>query len=323
MEPLQQFGISLIQALQTLSPSLDGLMKFFTFLGRIEFYLLIIPFVYWTIDKRLGMRTLLVLIFIDTAGMAFKLLFHQPRPYWIGGIKPLAEESSYGIPSTHASDSLAVGGYLAYRVGRTWFWIVTVVVLFFIGLSRLFLGAHFPHDVLFGWLIGAIVLWGFMRSAERVATWAKSKTLSTQIAVGFVISIAIILIGLLIRLLISGTSDPASWSNYASEARTISPFFTLSGALFGSVAGYAMMRQYARFQTSGTLGTRVLRYLVGIIGVVLIYFGLDVVFGLLTTDETTLGYALRYIRYAAATFWMTWAAPFVFLKIKLAEAEAQ
>ena len=56
MEPLQQFGISLIQALQTLSPSLDGLMKFFTFLGRIEFYLLIIPFVYWTIDKRLGMR---------------------------------------------------------------------------------------------------------------------------------------------------------------------------------------------------------------------------------------------------------------------------
>ena len=323
MEPLQQFGISLIQALQTLSPSLDGLMKFFTFLGRIEFYLLIIPFVYWTIDKRLGMRTLLVLIFIDTAGMAFKLLFHQPRPYWIGGIKPLAEESSYGIPSTHASDSLAVGGYLAYRVKRTWFWIVTVVVLFFIGLSRLFLGAHFPHDVLFGWLIGAIVLWGFMRSADRVATWAKSKTLSTQIAVGFVISIAIILIGFLIRLLISGISDPASWSNYASEARTISPFFTLSGALFGSVAGYAMMRQHARFQASGKLGTRVLRYLVGIIGVVLIYFGLDVVFGLLTTDETALGYALRYIRYAAATCWMTWAAPFVFLKIKLAEAEAQ
>jgi membrane-associated phospholipid phosphatase len=321
METLQQFGISLIQALQTLSPALDGLMKFFTFLGRIEFYLLLIPFIYWTIDKRLGMRALLVLIFIDTAGMTFKLLFHQPRPYWIGGVKPLAEETSYGIPSTHASDSLAVGGYLAYRAKRTWFWVVLVILLFFIGLSRLFLGAHFPHDVLFGWLIGAIVLWGFMRSVDRIATWAKSKTLSVQIVIGFGISIALILIGLLLRLLISGTADPASWSDYASEARTISPFFTLSGALFGSIVGYTLMRQYARFQTSGKWRTRVLRYLLGILGVVLIYFGLDAVFGLITPDETTLGYALRYLRYAAATFWMTWGAPSVFLKMRLAEAE--
>jgi membrane-associated phospholipid phosphatase len=321
MEPLQPLGISLIQGLQTLSPSLDGIMKFFTFLGRIEFYLLLIPFIYWTIDKRLGLRTLVVLIFVDTAGMAFKLIFHQARPYWIGGVKPLAEETSYGIPSTHASDSLAVGGYLAYQAKRPWFWIVMVVVLFFIGLSRLFLGAHFPHDVVFGWLIGAIVLWAFMSSVDWMATWVASKTLSMQIVVAFGISIALILVGLLLRLLISGILDPASWSDYAGEARTISPFFTLSGALFGSIAGYALMHQYACFQISGTWGIRGLRYLLGIIGVLLIYFGLDVIFGLITHDETILGYALRYLRYAAATFWMTWGAPSVFLKIKLAEAE--
>ena len=321
MEQLQQFGISLIQALQTLSPSLDGLMKFFTFLGKIEFYLIIIPLIYWTIDRRIGMRALLALIFTDTLGMAFKLLFHQPRPYWIGGVKQMAEETSYGIPSTHASDSLAVGGYLAYRFKKSWFWIVIGVVLFLIGLSRLYLGAHFPHDVLFGWLIGALVLWGFARFADEAATWAKSYTLSMQVAIGFVISIAIIMIGLLIRLLVSGTSDPVSWSSYATEARTISPFFTLSGALFGAISGYALMRQYTRFLTSGTLGSRVLRYLVGIIGVVLIYFGLDEVFGLLAADETILGYVLRFIRYGAATFWMTLGAPYVFLKIKLAKAE--
>jgi len=319
METLQQFGISLIQALQTFSPSLDGFMKFFTFLGRIEFYLLIIPLIYWTIDRRLGMRALLALILTDVLGMTFKLLFHQPRPYWIGGVKQMAEESSYGIPSTHASDSLAVGGYLAYRVKKNWFWAVMLVVLFFIGLSRLYLGAHFPHDVLFGWLIGGLVLWGFMRFADRAAIWARSLSLSAQIATGFGTSIIVILIGWLIRFFVSGVTDPGSWSSYAIEARTISPFFTLSGALFGCIAGYAMMRQYTRFQTSGTFGIRVLRYLFGIIGVVLIYFGLDVVFGLLAADESTLGYILRYIRYGAATFWTTAGAPFVFLKIKLAE----
>jgi membrane-associated phospholipid phosphatase len=321
MEALQQFGISLIQALQTFSPSLDGLMNFFTFLGRIEFYLLLIPFLYWAVDRRLGMRALLVLLFIDTTGMAFKLLFHQSRPYWVGGVKQLADETSYGIPSTHASDSLAVGGYLAYRVQRTWFWIVMIFVLFFIGLSRLFLGAHFPHDVLFGWLIGGLVLWGFMGSSKRGADWIRSKAFSTQVAIGFGMSLVIILIGVLIRLLISGTSDPTSWSEYATQARTLSPFFTLSGALFGSIAGYALMRQSARFQTSGAWWIRILRYLLGMIGVLLLYVGLDTFFGLLAPDETALGYILRYLRYAAVTFWMTWGAPSVFLRIRLAQAE--
>lgn len=323
MGTLQQFGIGLIQTLQTLSPSLDGLMNFFTFLGRIEFYLLIIPFIYWAIDKRLGMRALLVLIIIDTTGTVFKLLFHQPRPYWLGGVKKLTEEASYGIPSTHASDSIAVGGYLAYEVKRPMFWIVMGLILFFIGLSRLYLGAHFPHDVLFGWFIGALVLWGFTKLEDRVALWAGSQTLMGQIGIEFIFSIAIILMGLASRSLISGITDPVSWQSFASQARLISPFFTLSGAFFGSMVGYSMMRLYARFQSSGKLSVRILRYLVGIIGLILIYVGLDLVFGLISADETPLGYALRYIRYFAVTFWTTFGAPLIFLRIRLAEVETR
>jgi hypothetical protein len=321
METLQQLGISLTQALQVLSPSLDGLMNFFTFLGRIEFYLLLIPFIYWTMDKRMGMRALLILISIDVVGSSFKILFHQPRPYWIGGVKELTQETSYGIPSTHASNSLAVGGYLAYRVKKNWLWAVMAVILFFIGLSRIYLAAHFLHDVLFGWLIGAIVLWASVKWGEQTLTSIKSTALSAQIGAGFIASIIIILIGVLVRSLIAGTTDPASWAKFAVEARSISQFFTLSGALFGSVSGYAMMRHYARFQTSGDWVKRGLRYLIGIFGVLLLYFGLDVLFGLIAPDDTALGYTLRYTRYALATFWMTFAAPWVFLKLNLAKSE--
>jgi hypothetical protein len=69
-------------------------------------------------DKRFGMRALLILIFIDVVGSSFKILFHQPRPYWIDAVKELTQETSYGIPSTHASNSLAVAGDLAYRVKK-------------------------------------------------------------------------------------------------------------------------------------------------------------------------------------------------------------
>ena len=94
MEALQQLSISLIQALQTLSPSLDGVMNFFSFLGRAEFYLIIAPFIYWVFNKQMGIRALLILIAIDVVSASFKLLLHQPRPYWIGDVKALSEEAS-------------------------------------------------------------------------------------------------------------------------------------------------------------------------------------------------------------------------------------
>jgi len=322
MDALQQLSISLIQALQTLSPSLDGVMNFFSFLGRAEFYLVIAPFIYWALDKRLGIRALLILVAIDVVSASFKLILHQPRPYWIGDVKALSEEASYGIPSSHASDSLAVGGYLAYRAKTTWFRVIIGIILFFIGLSRLYLGVHFLHDVLFGWLLGAIVLWIAAKRSEQIAAWARSKTLSAQIAIGFVVSGVVIVLGILIRSLISGTPDPASWNSYSTDARSISHSFTLAGALFGSITGYALMRSQANFRPSENWGKRVLSYMLGILGLLLIYFGLDIAFSLIAADETIAGYALRYFRYALATFWVTFGAPWVFLKTRLAEAES-
>ena len=154
MDTLYQFGINLIQSLQTLSPALDGFLQGITFLGRIEFYLIFIPFIYWSMDRRIGIRALLILIYTDFVASSFKLLLHQPRPYWVGDVKALGIEPSYGVPSSHASNTLSVFGYLASRVKKTWFWAFVVVIILLIGLSRLYLGVHFPQDVLVGWLIG-------------------------------------------------------------------------------------------------------------------------------------------------------------------------
>jgi hypothetical protein len=54
----------------------------------------------------------------------------------------------------------------------------------------------------------------------------------------------------------------------------------------------------------------------------LIYEGLDVAFSAIAADKTILGYTLRYVRYTLATLWVTFAAPWVFLKASLAEPEA-
>jgi len=319
MNPILSFGIQLIQALQTLSPALDVPMKFFTFLGTIEFYILIIPVFYWLVDSQLGFRVLLALLSTDILGTAFKQLLHQPRPYWVGDVKAMGEEISYGIPSTHASDSLTVWGFFAYQVKKNWLWAASAALVFLISLSRLYLGVHFPQDVLGGWLIGAFVLYLFIKLEPSVLSWLKNVSQLTQIGVAFGISVLVILVGLLVGLVIASTPDPAEWAQYATQARSPSHYYTLGGVFFGATSGFVLMWHRARFGTQGSGVQKAGRYLLGIAGVLVIYLGLDAVFSLIAADETAAGYLLRYMRYASLAFWMTFGAPWAFLKLKLAQ----
>jgi membrane-associated phospholipid phosphatase len=319
MNPIYEFGIQLIAFLQTMSPVLDGLMKFFTFLGTVEFYLILIPLIYWIVSTSLGFRVLLLLLGTDFLGVSFKQLLHQPRPYWIGNVKPLAAETSYGIPSSHASDSIAVWGYLAYVLNKSWLWALSILLVLLIGLSRMYLGVHFPTDVLGGWALGLLGITLLVKGEPRIAPYLQKQTSGGLIGIGFLVSVLMILTGWLINLLIVPYPDPAEWAGFATQARGISHFVTLAGATFGMVAGYVLMRKYAAFETKGSWVKRLGRYLLGIAGVLVIYLGLDMLFGLMAADETILGYVFRYIRYGTVTFWVMFAAPWVFLKLRLAE----
>ncbi len=323
MNPIYESGIQFIQALQTLSPTLDSLMKYISFLGTIEFYLLLIPFLYWAVSASLGFRVLLLLIGTDFLGIFFKQLLRQPRPYWVGDVQALAQETSYGIPSTHASDSLAVWGYLAYRLNKAWLWVLTGLVVLLIGISRMYLGVHFPTDVLGGWVLSLAAIFLLVKGEVWFSPFLKRQTTGGLIGIGFLTSILMLLVGWLVGLLIASSPDPAEWAQYATQARGISHYFTLAGVFFGMVAGYTLMRRYAAFEAKGGWAKRIGRYLLGMVGVLLLYLGLDMLFGLVASDESALGLALRYIRYGTVTFWAMFGAPWVFLKLRLAEPKGK
>jgi len=326
MEEIFSIGINFIQSFQGLGEWLAGPMSVITFLGSEWFFLFFLPVLYWSVDAGLGIRVGVILLVSGAVNDAFKLLLHHPRPYWYDpSVKAHAVETSFGAPSGHAQIATGVWGMVAAFLKKWWAWLVAAILILLIGLSRLYLAVHFLHDVLLGWLIGIIVLALTVWLWKPVTTWLKRLTPGVQVLAAFAFSLVMILINLLPFLWLKANWIlPAEWVTNAvgafPDAEPINPV-TLSGALtnagtfFGLATGLALLHLRGGFNAHGKAWKRVLRFIVGLIGVLVLYFGLKAIF---PDGDTWLPYLLRYIRYALVGLWVSAGAPLVFQKLKLA-----
>jgi undecaprenyl-diphosphatase len=122
---------------------------------------------------------LALLILVSVAGAALlnnwlKLLFIRSRPdMW----PRLLDEAGYSFPSGHAMISLALGLSLLLLLWPTrWRWPAAGLAGLFVvlvGISRLYLGVHFPTDVVAGWLAGAVWVTVVLATASRYQ-WGSS-----------------------------------------------------------------------------------------------------------------------------------------------------
>lgn len=326
MQTIFEAGIRLILLLQSLGDWLTGPMKFFTALGNEEFYLLIAPILFWCIDARLGLRMGLLLMISGGLNDVLKVLTHQPRPYWIDTrVRALSSETSLGIPSGHSQNAAAVWGILAARLKGWGAWAAGIGVIFLIGLSRVYLGVHFPSDVLAGWLIGALILLAFLRLEAPIQSWLASLSLSGKLLAALAGSMGLILLGILARLSLGSWTVPVEWVQNASAATGLpDPIHPLAssgmvanaGVLLGLSAGAILVSLEGGFDTGGPIWKRALRFLIGLAGVLIVWRGLGAI---LPTGEDPLALAFRYLRYTLIGVWVTGLAPLLFLRMKLAD----
>lgn len=256
-----------------------------------------------------------------------KIACHAPRPYWINPqVKAVAVESSFGLPSGHAQNAAVLWGRLAIAVRRKWATWVLLLVIFLIGLSRLYLGVHFLSDVLVGWLIGGLLLWLVARLEAPVSAWLGPKKVGVQILWAAVPALACIALGVLVRLALGGWQVPELWvANSALQApdQPIAPLkldglFTVAGTWWGMAAGYAWFtRRFGRFNAGGAWEKRALRFAIGLVGLGVLWYGLGMVF---PRSEDVLSFVLRFVRYALVGGWVAAGAPWLFLKLKLADS---
>ena len=325
MNPILEWGIDFITGLQTSAPWLVAPSRFFSFLGTEEFYLIILPFLYWCVDVRLGLRIGIILSVSDSLNTFFKFAFHQPRPYWVSDkVRAIQAGVSYGLPSGHAQHAMTVWGTVATWC-KDWLRWLMAALIFLIGYSRIVLAVHFPTDVLAGWLIGGVILWAFLKWETSVMAWFNRFTLAQKIGLAFAASMLLLIISLA-GLAFVPPGDPPQWEITAARAFSLAPGHSaihprgttgmvgVAGTFFGLVAGAILIFQRGGFDARGTWWKRALRFALGMIGVMILWLGLRMLF---PRDASLLSQVLRYLRCAFTGFWVAYAAPWVFIKLGL------
>jgi membrane-associated phospholipid phosphatase len=323
MDFLVPMGVDWIIAIQSMGVWLEAPMEFFSFLGTEDFFFLVLPLIYWCLDANLGLRVGFILITSNVVNNVFKLMFAGPRPYWVSDkVLPLSSESTFGVPSGHAQNAVSIWGIMASNVRKRWAWGAALTLAFLIGFSRWYLGMHFPHDVFLGWLLGGILLWAFMQFWDPVEAWLKQRTFGNQILIALIVSLIFIALGAVSVGRLDGYTFPEEWRHNALRAGelpapvSIENSITSAGTLFGLAVGAAWIAARGGYQTAGPVAKRALRYVIGLIGVVILWMGLGAVF---PDNADLISYLLRYVRYSLVGFWVSAGAPWLFFRFKLAD----
>jgi hypothetical protein len=85
---------------------------------------------------------------------------------------------------------------------------------------------------------------------------------------------------------------------------------------FGLAVGAIWLEMGRGFDATGPIWQRSVRFVLGVLGVFLIWYGLGAIF---PRGEYLLAYILRYLRYALIGLWVSALAPLIFIRIKLAQ----
>lgn len=275
-----------------------ALASFVTLFGEEIAMVVILGFVYWCYNKKLGIYLATNFCMVGIWNPMLKNVFMRRRPYFdnanVKCLKPVESGADlydinaqgFSFPSGHSSNSAVVYGSIARFMKKRWLTIVAVVIVLLVGISRFCLGVHYPTDVLCGWLLGLFGLF--------FLPWLQSK-----FSKKWVFYLVMILISL-----------PGCFYCQTTD------YYTALGMAIGFFAGNLVEEKYVNFENTTNVGKIILRILFG--GV--IYFGLNMLLKLpfdsaFLASATAGAYAVRVIRYALILFVIVAVYPMAFDKI--------
>ena len=273
----------------------DVFFAFITFFGEELLILIILPICYWAIDKKLGTYLCVASFATLTVNGAVKDVAQIERPIFHEAIRYVEIENffvdtvglkgSYSFPSGHSQGIATLAFGIGCYFNKKKIWISAVTLTLLVMLSRMYLGVHWPLDVLVGGLLGAII---------AVACYKVFTKLNEPNKIKFYIIAALVS---LVVLLFAKSDDT----------------YKAVGALVGFALGALFENKLVNFDPKqGTVLKKVLRCVIGLIAVLVIRIGLKEVFGLIGEYQL-----LGFLRYLIMVFFGFGVYPLIFKKANL------
>lgn len=264
---------------------LTEFMLAITHLGEETAFLVLALFVFWCVDKKRGYFVLIVGFIGTTINQFLKLVCRIPRPWILDPDFTIVEKAraaadGFSFPSGHTQSAVGAFGAIAYRNKKKWLAALLWTIAALVSVSRMYLGVHTPYDVGFSLIASAVLI----IAAYPFVMEKDGRYMPACIAVMFVCSLAYL-------LYVEVCSFPADMDqdNLLSGIKNA---YTLLGCVCGIAVVYWVDTKWLHFPTEAIWWAQILKFVGGLIVVLLVKEGLKVPF-----NAVLPAYPARALRY--------------------------
>ena len=288
--------MELLHALEGIrSPILDTIFGLITMLGEETVVIVLLGLIYWCINKRTAYVIGIAYFFSGLVIQGAKIGFQIDRPWIVDPtLKPVASAipgaTGYSFPSGHTQSVTALFGTLALKLRQMPVKVVCVLIILLVAFSRMYLGVHTPLDVGVSLMVTALIVLIVARMLSDDTAGNKREIVLTVIL--GLCAIAVIVVASVMYT--QGTIE----QNYLTDC------LKAAGAGIGFTVGMCIESACIDFSVrTKNILWQIIKFVLGIAGVLLIKEGLKLVLGT--------GFVVDTARYFLIGTWVTVFFPLI------------